>query len=92
MLGRIAVKEGDIEGAKVQLLESAMHKGSPQLNSFGPNMTLAKDLLEKGETEIVLKYFGLCGEFWEMGTEDLKAWSAVVKKGGIPDFGANLRY
>ena len=41
--------------------------GSPQLDSFGPNMTLAKELLEKGQPDVVLHYFALCKNFWEDG-------------------------
>lgn len=92
VLGRLALRDGDVEKAKTHLVESARIDGSPQLNSFGPNMTLAKELLEKGEKQAVLQYFELCGKFWEMGHERLDAWAAVVKQGEIPDFGANLAY
>ena len=64
--------------------------GSPQLNSFGPNMLLAKELLEKGEREKVLVYFALCAKFWQSGSVQLKLWSTQVKLGSDPDFGANL--
>jgi len=49
VLGRIALAEGDVAEARKRLLASADSKGSPQMNSFGPNMQLAKDLLEQGE-------------------------------------------
>src|SRR5690606_1423435 len=54
--GRIALHEGKIEEAKTFLLSAGKTKGSPQLNSFGPNMTLAKELLENGEREVVIQY------------------------------------
>jgi tetratricopeptide (TPR) repeat protein len=92
ILGRIALEYGQLEKAKKYLLEAGKTPGSPQLNSFGPNMTLAKELLEKGERDIVITYFQLCGKFWRMGTERLKNWTSIVKRGGIPDFGANLSY
>jgi len=91
-LGRLSVRSGDLENAKKYLLEAGRTPGSPQLNSFGPNMTLAKELLEKGERSAVLEYFGLCGNFWEMGGQKLREWSALVKDGITPDFGANLLY
>jgi hypothetical protein len=47
-LGLIAVHKNDIETARRELLESGKTPGSPTLNSFGPNMILAKELLEKG--------------------------------------------
>jgi hypothetical protein len=92
VLGRIALAEGRVDEAKEYLLESGRGPGSPQMNSFGPNMSLAKDLLEKGEREVVLEYFSLCRGFWKMHGEDLDQWTAEVNAGKIPNFGANLVY
>ncbi len=92
VLGRIAVKEGRLDDAKRYLLEAGKSSGSPQMNSFGPNMSLAKDLLEKGEKEAVLEYFGLCRRFWQMGGAELDQWTKDVEAGNTPDFGANLIY
>jgi hypothetical protein len=92
VLGRIALSKGDVAEAKMRLLASADSNGSPQMNSFGPNMRLAKALLEKGERDVVLDYFQRCGKFWKMGKDRLATWAAAVKKGDIPDFGPNLRY
>jgi hypothetical protein len=92
VLGRVAVKEGHIEEAKHLLLEAGKSPGSPQMNTFGPNMSLAKDLLEKKERDVVLEYFELCRKFWEMDGGRLNQWSQEVKAGKIPDFGANLVY
>ncbi len=90
VLGRLALRDGDTKTAQEHLLAAGKTQGSPQLNSFGPNMTLAKELLEKGERQAVLEYFKLCGTFWKKG--DLEAWTQEVQAGKIPDFGANLEY
>jgi len=92
VLGRIALAEGDVAEAKKRLLASADSKGSPQMNSFGPNMTLAKALIEKGEKEVVLQYFDLCAKFWKLDFGKLATWKAQVEKGETPDFGPNLLY
>jgi tetratricopeptide (TPR) repeat protein len=92
ILGRIAFQSGDIEQAKRHLLASAESSGSPNLNSFGPNMSLARDLLEHGEREVVLAYFKRCALFWKSGDDQLKEWTREIQNGVIPDFGANLRY
>lgn len=92
VLGRIAVREGNIEAAKSYLVEAGRTPGSPNLNSFGPNVSLAKDLLEKGETEIVVAYFEACKTFWELDRGRLDAWIALAREGEIPYFGANLDY
>jgi hypothetical protein len=92
VLGRIAARNGQIEEAKKYLLQAGKSPGSPQMDSFGPNMSLAKDLLEKGERDSVLQYFELCRKFWSMDYGKLDEWSKDVKAGQIPDFGANLVY
>jgi len=92
VLGRIAVREGRIADAVKLLRASGATSGSPTLNSFGPNMLLARDLLEAGEDEAVLAYFEQCRVFWKMGGDKLDRWSQDVKDGLLPDFGANLAY
>ncbi|MFH1824491.1 MAG: hypothetical protein ABH873_04615 [Candidatus Firestonebacteria bacterium] len=65
ILGRVALKSGDIDKAKKYLIESGKTSGSPQLDSFGPNMSLVKELLEKNEKEVVLQYFEMISKFWK---------------------------
>jgi tetratricopeptide (TPR) repeat protein len=90
ILGRIALTLDDLEEAKRRLIKAGKTPGSPQLNSFGPSMALAKELLQKGEKDVVLKYFELCSKFWKSGKDRLLKWSVVVKDGKIPDFGKTL--
>ena len=92
VLGRVALKQGDVKEADQYLLKAGETPGSPQLQSFGPNMSLAKDLLEAGEKDTVLRYFELCRKFWGMGAKNLNTWADEVKAGKIPSFGANLTY
>lgn len=90
VMGRLALAEGRMEDARRYLLKAGDTPGSPQLKSFGPNMTLARDLLLHGEREVVLEYFGKCSRFWKMDRGALERWTAQVRAGKIPDFGANL--
>jgi tetratricopeptide (TPR) repeat protein len=92
VLGRIALKQGDFAAASSYLLKAAAIKGNPHLDTFGPNMLLAKQLLEKGEQKSVLEYLDLCGKFWANDDGKLKQWQSSVLSGANPDFGANLRY
>lgn len=92
VLGHLALKEGRVEDAKIHLIAAGKTPGSPQLGSFGPNMSLAKDLLEDGEKEVVIEYFKLCKSFWKMHDGHLDEWIIIVQAGKIPDFGENLRY
>lgn len=90
VLGRVALAKGDVKAACDDLIKAGETTGSPVLDSFGPNMSLAKELLEKGEKATVLKYFELCGKFWN--SKKLDEWKADVNAGRVPDFGANLVY
>lgn len=92
VFGLLALKKGDVEAAKARLLAAGRSPGSPQMDSFGPNMSLAKALLEKGEKKVVLEYFELCAKFWKTHLSDLDLWKRDVEEGRVPDFGANLDY
>jgi TonB family protein len=92
VLGLIALEQGGTARAVQYLLAAGKTPGSPQLNSFGPNMLLAKALVDAGQGAAVLQYFDECRAFWKMGGKKLDDWSAMVRGGGKPDFGANLVY
>lgn len=92
--GRLNLLEGNVEGAKKELLLASQTKGSPQLKSFGPNMTLAKELLEKGEKKTVIQYIDNTLSFWTFETAKAKTdlWKKEIMDGKIPNFGGNLVY
>ena len=92
VLGRLALKADDLQTAREHLIASVQSKGSPQMNSFGPNMALAKDLLARGDKAIVLEYFELCRKFWKLERGRLDEWKKDIEEGRVPDFGANLVY
>ena len=92
VLGRIALVNKEPDKARVYLLDAGRTPGSPQLNSFGPNMLLASEMLEIGESKAVLEYFDLCAKFWDPEHSSLEVWRADIKNGKAPKFGANLRY
>lgn len=87
VLGRVALRVGDIESAKTYLRAAGQIPGSPQLDSFGPDMTLAKELLQHGQRQAVHEYLDACGKFWTTGATRLKSWTTTVDAGGMPDFG-----
>ena len=92
VLGRVALARGDRKEAKSRLLLAGQTPGSPQLGSFGPNVSLARDLFDAGERETVLEYFRLCRLFWKSERRPLEEWIVALERGGRPDFGNNLRY
>ncbi len=40
-------------------------------------MTLAKELVERGQSAVVLQYLALCKNFWKMDRGKLDEWSAT---------------
>ena len=92
VLGLVALNEGDWDGARRHLLAAGATKGSPQLDSFGPNMTLAKELIVNGERAAVLEFFKQCAVFWKNDRGQLEQWSKQVRANQTPDFGSNLVY
>ncbi len=68
------------------------YKASPQMDTFGPDMSFARFLLEKGEKEMVLKYLDHCERFWTMGVDQLTLWRQQINAGEIPNFGPNMIY
>ena len=91
ILGRIALNEGKIDQAKHHLLEAGKTPGSPQLNSFGPGLSLARELLEKGERQVVIEFLNLCAKFWKMDRGRLDTWTRQLREGEVPDFGGSAR-
>lgn len=98
LLGREALRQGKRDEARHALLAAGATPGSPQLNSFGPRFVLARELLEKGEKDVVLQYLDLVGRFW--GHDDpqqphrarraaeqaalLAKWKGEIRAGKVP--------
>ena len=92
VLGRLALRQNNVDQAKRYLIAAGKAPGSSTLGSQGPAMALAKDLLDLGETDIVLQYLDLCGQFWIANRGKLPEWIALIRAGLKPDFGPNLNY
>lgn len=91
ILGQVALHRGDTAAAAQYLLAAGATQGSPQLNSFGPNMVLARDLLDAGVgREQVVEFLELCTKFWKMDRGQLRQWIVLVKNGVTPDFGHSI--
>jgi hypothetical protein len=92
ILGRLALRATKLEDAKRYLLAAGKTPGSGSLDSLGPSMVLAKDLLDRGETATVLAYLESCTLFWNGNRGKLAEWIALVRAGLTPDFGPNLGF
>lgn len=65
IIGRVAVRKGNLAKAAEHLLEAGKTPGSPHLATYGPDGQLARELLQKGRVKPVVRYLELCKEFWE---------------------------
>ncbi len=93
VLGRAALQRGDINEAKERLLCAALTPGSPVLCDYGPDMTLAQELLQLGETTAVLDYLVACQKFWGVSSKNqLFDWYESVNLGVAPQFEGNSGY
>jgi hypothetical protein len=91
ILGRVAIRIGDLAGAKQYLLDSGSPRAGRDVSLAGPTMVLAKELLEEGESQTVLQYLDSCLTLWPRGEEVLHIWMADIKNGKMPKFG-NLAF
>lgn len=90
VLGRLDLLDGKPKQAIYHLFEAVKTPGDATLATFGPDMSLAKDLLEKGYKEPVIEFLIGCKRFWEFDEGKVDKWVMEIKEGQIPDFGINL--
>jgi len=100
ILGRVALQQGDKTAAGEYLLKAGDIPGSPGLNSFGPRLTLARELLEAGQRTVVLKHLDQVEKFWVGDGKEsnqsnrrrlarrhqaqLDEWRTEIKAGNVP--------
>jgi tetratricopeptide (TPR) repeat protein len=82
MIGRHMLRDGHPEEAKKHLLLSIDVEPTSVMKSFGPNMSLALDLLMEGEKETVITYLDGCTEFWKK--EPVQLWKAKIRNNKMP--------
>lgn len=71
--GLVALAKGDVNAARQHLRLAGKTPGSPQLDTFGPDFMLAREMLRRGERESVLEYLDLVAKFWAQESERSEA-------------------
>ncbi len=84
VLGLVSLKNGDIDAAVGYLLKAGKSTGSPQLDTFGPELDLANELLQLGKVDAVTSYLKDIKSFWEMNNGQIDTWLAEIEKGEKP--------
>jgi tetratricopeptide (TPR) repeat protein len=87
ILGRVALRAGDVDRAKQYLLDSADPQAARDIALSGPTLVLAQELIDRGEREAVLRYLENCLQLWPRGESVLRIWIADIRNGKTPKFG-----
>lgn len=90
IMGRIALQRKAPDVAREHLYKAGMTAGGGSLSSFGPDMGLAKELLEHGDSRAVVEYLELCRKFWTSPHAPIDRWISEIESGQRPDFRPNI--
>jgi hypothetical protein len=85
ILGLISLRNGNIEEAADFLSKAGKSTGSPQLDTFGPELDLADKLLAAGKDKEVISYLSDIKKFWEMDNGRIDRWIAEIERGNEPE-------
>lgn len=93
-LGRVDLANNNIKGAAEYLKRAGNSPGSPQLDAFGPNMMLAKELLAKGQKPAVLSYLDQAQKMWKSpdAAATIAEWKKFINAGKMPKFQGALQH
>src|SRR5262249_32830499 len=80
VLGRIALRSGDLQMARDCLAKAATAPPGP-MPVFGPPMRLAQALLDRGEKDAVLEYLEDVKKIWLGSDRQIDSWIAGIRKG-----------
>ncbi len=87
VLGRVALKQGDVREAALRLLAAGRGPSAPQsAGSTPPDWKLAQDLLSAGDRDSVLAYIEEVRGWWKAGASRLNAFASSIRNGMMPDF------
>lgn len=84
-LGLVRLKNGNTAEAAQYLLKAGKSTGSPQLDTFGPELDLANELLKQGNVEPVKEYLRDIKRFWRLDQGQVETWLASLEKGERPE-------
>lgn len=84
VLGMVELNNQNTNEAKKYLIKAGYTSGSPQMNSYGPNLMLAQALIDVNEKSVVVEYFTLVKNFWKNDDGRLDNWIETLNSGGKP--------
>jgi hypothetical protein len=84
ILGKLALASGDLIEAKRRLGLAGQTPGDPGLDTVGPDLDLASQLLARGEGDAVIQYLKDCARFWTRARPQLDAAVRQIESGAVP--------
>ncbi|MEM1059796.1 MAG: hypothetical protein AAGK14_11155 [Verrucomicrobiota bacterium] len=92
VLGHLALKNGEVEEAETYLLAAGDSPGSPQLDTFGPDLRLADQMLAKGRDKAVIVFLERIAKFWNDHQEEIEEWIVTIRNGKSPSWAQYIRW
>ena len=86
ILAQAALDNGDVANARRHLLEAATTTAVRNIEETGPDTSVARALLQRGERDTVLEYLHRCHNFWPQGAPVLNRWETALRAGRQPNF------
>jgi hypothetical protein len=86
ILAQAALDKDDLEGAGRYMVAAGETASFPALAQTGPDTTVARVLLQKGQKEPVVRYLGKFHALWPAGEVVLKRWETAIAAGRQPNF------
>lgn len=84
LLGRIHLVMNDLDSAGLHLVQAGEAPTTPALESYGPDLSLARDLLTLGANGPVLKFLSALGTRWKAGKSRTETWEMDIRRGVVP--------
>jgi hypothetical protein len=86
ILAQAALDMDDNSSAGKYLLAAGGTTGTPKIERNGPDTSIARILLQRGERDAVLEYLRLCRNFWPGGITVIDRWERAIAAGRQPNF------
>ena len=86
ILSQAALDKNNNAAAGKYLLQAATSLGVREVADNGPDMTVARVLIERGDKDTVIEYLRRCRNLWPKGAPLLDRWQTQIRNGRTPNF------
>src|SRR5207253_1306425 len=86
ILSQTALDRNDLAASKRYLMEAAATTGAKSIEQNGLDTSVVRNLLQRGERDIVLEYLNRGRTLWPQGVQFITRWEGQIKAGRMPNF------